>query len=1015
MRQSTQIHCAILLALCLLAAPAVRAVTAADQSFAIAKQLVTTGNTTQAITELKKFLAAYPADTRVRDAAFMLGRCYRQQQQLDQALAAFAQVIDKTTAPEFAGLRADAYFQMGDCYFQQGTFTQAARSYAACAKLAEGNADLSARSRYWLAQSLFKQGKSADALPEYRKVVDGAPTHQLAPWSLYSIGMISLDQSDYATAITALERLTTQYKDAIGGNEATYALALAYAGRARDGKDAVVQAADFSRATQLLSVVIDAEKTVPATRIDALISLAETYSDQHNDLQAAVTYTRALEGCDPTTAQAAQMRLQRGHAYYNAGRFTEAAADYTAVAGVKAAAELAPQAMYWLGNSWYQQGTINKEARGFTEAINAFRRFLTLAGAAHGQAPRATLLIALCYEELANRGDVTARTSAVAAFKEIQDKWPNAREASEIVPGITRQTTNMSVPELEKVALGLPNGSTAWNVNLKLAQAYYLAGRYKDAQSAAQKVLDGKATDDLPAKAAYLAAAALVRQDRDADAIPYYRQALAGARTNDLMLAAQRELTQACLDTKRFIEARDSARALVALPAPAKDLADKQRDMGERYILLGDACVGTQQYVEALDAYQHVVQNCPASPLAPDALMSCGWIAETRKDWTAAIAAYRGVVEKFPAFKLAPEAEMGIARAAEAIPDRAVAQAAYQEMLTKFPTHALAPDAAYRLGNALNDQKNYQQAIDAYSKVPATATLADQAAYAIAWAYRDMGKPEQANAQFLKLPELFPKSPLAGDSLYRVGDYWVEQQNNTEAIRAYTRALAFLGADNKLTPSATYKLGVCAFNAKDFATAATAFGKVPLNFPTSEFAGDSLFWKAQALENLGGDQFLAARESYLQYTAKLPAGTLAADAALGAGRTALAMKQYTTARGDLQKALALCAQLAESKDAPAVERAKNVQPEAQYTLAQAFFAEKAYPDAITNYAAVAANPLEPWYSRSILQMARCSALTGDLTAAERTLRLLVEKFPNSDAAQQAAQVAQEYKLKLKDE
>jgi TolA-binding protein len=169
---------------------------------------------------------------------------------------------------------------------------------------------------------------------------------------------------------------------------------------------------------------------------------------------------------------------------------------------------------------------------------------------------------------------------------------------------------------------------------------------------------------------------------------------------------------------------------------------------------------------------------------------------------------------------------------------------------------------------------------------------------------------------------------------------------------------------------------------------------------------DAIFWRAKALEEQSGNQLPPAREGYLQYVAKYPNGALILDAQLGAGRTALAAKQYTAARTDLQKALDMSGQLP-AKIPSLAERAKSVQPEAQYLLGLTAMEEKKYDDALRQLAAVSAYNMEPWYSRSLLQMARGSARNGDLPAASRALTILQQRLPESDAAKQAPALAKE--------
>ena len=210
-----------------------------------------------------------------------------------------------------------------------------------------------------------------------------------------------------------------------------------------------------------------------------------------------------------------------------------------------------------------------------------------------------------------------------------------------------------------------------------------------------------------------------------------------------------------------------------------------------------------------------------------------------------------------------------------------------------------------------------------------------------------------------------------------------------------------------LRPNAAFKLGVSAFNLGDFPRAAAAFSSVT----TGELAADALFWKGQALESQGGEQLLPARDAYLQYTVKAPAGGLALDALLGAGRVELLKKDYTAAKTHLQQALDQGTVLGE-KDPALAERAKSVQPEAQYLLGQAAFEQKHYDDALRLLAAVSLYNLEPWYSRSLLLMARAGAANNDPAAAVKTLQLLRKTFPDSDAAKEIPKVAAEYQLTM---
>jgi len=944
--------------------------TPADQAFIAARQLYRTANDEQAVVELKKFVAAYPKDARVYEATYMLGCSYQRLGQLPQAVATLTQVTVKAIGAEFTRLRADAHFQLGDCYLQQNDYEHAEQSFGNALKLVTDDADFIAQARYFRASCLYQLGRGKDALPIFQQVVDTTPDHPLAPWCLYSVGVVDLEAGDYAAAITALEGTLARYKDSEVAGDAKLQLAAAYLERARAAKDPAAVTADRSKAYPLLQAVVDDAKQGNDARMQAANLLARAYIETDDNDKAIDISTKVLARApNPSDPSALQLRLARADAYYNAKRFSEAAADYAAVSGDKNSPQPL-QSLYWLGNARYQLGLDKKDKTAFTAAIDSFTAFLKDDGAAKSpSAPRAALLIGMCYEELANLGDNAARLNAVNAFKTVSDRWPDSREATEAGARIAGQTAGMSVSELEKLAATLPPGEPLWNVMLQLGSEKYRAGQYDEAVGLAQKLLEKKTTPTIAAKAAYLKGLALLQSGHGKEAVPCFKQTIAG-EAGELALPARHGLVQAYLQAKQYAEAREAAQALVVLPNEAKTPEEQQKELANRLMLLAEACAGAGQLPDADVAYQRVLKECSASDRAPYALMGRAWVAEQRKDLAAA-------------------------------------DAIYADLITKFPKHELVAEANFRVGANLYTLKDYEKAIAALRLVPTTYALADEAAYKIAWAYRDWGKANEANAQFKAIIAQFPKSPFAGAGQFHLGEYAYDQGQYKEAQTLLQQALQMMTPDYELRPNASLKLGACQYEQADYAGAAATFGALADDDNAGDLAADALFWKAKSLEGQG--QGVPARDAYRQYVVKYPEGGLVLDAQLGAGRAALAAKKTADARADLQKTLDLCDKLADKKPVLA-ERAKSVGPEAQFLLGQAAMDEQKYDDALTQLALVSAYNMEPWYSRSLLQMARCSALAGNPDAAVKTLQLLKKTFPDSEAAKEIPKVAEEFKL-----
>lgn len=945
----------------------------ADKLFTTARQYFDKRAYTSAVTELDKFIKTYPKDSRIFQAKFMLGRSYQHQNKYEQAITLYRQVVTEATGAPNASVRAAAHYQIAECYWLTGQYDKAAVFFRNCLALSGKDNELSARAHYWLAESFYQLQRFSDAKQEYDSVSKSDPENELTPWAVYSIGMIELRQSSFDAAIAALEQVTTRYKDAPVASEATLMLGYAYSNRAQTQKDAKAKEADYRKATELFTGIAGNANAKPEARQSATLALADSYFLLKDYEKANDAFLKVLGMIgDPASPLAMTVQLRRGHALYDAGRYRDAAAVYAIAASGKDK-DLATQAQLWLGNSWYHVATKEKDQKAYIDAIGALTRYRTAAGDKAPDVPHATLLIAFCLEDLAAAGDTESATKALLAFQEIRTKWPVSREASHAQDGIARLTAAMPVDQLRKVVETLPEG-TAWSVDLSLARKEFRDGHYDQAFADAKKVLDTKPTGEVLAQTAYIIGACLQQTGHAADAVGYYQQAQDASPTGELAPFILRGLILAYMDQaeknpQKTVDARDAALALTKLPLGKEEMA-------QAFIYLGNAYTVNRQFPEAIDTYEKVA-----------------------KDYA-------------DAASVLPAAYMGMAGAAEAKKDTDEAIARYREVIRRFPDHEVAGQAFYHIGIKQAELKEYDEAIAAFKNVPAMHKLADRAAYFIAWTYYDQGKIDEANAQFISVADQFPNSPLAADSLYRVGEYWLEKKQYPDAMKFFNRAFQVV-QPGELAPVVAYKLGVSAFYAKNYPLAVIGFDKVTTEYSNHVFAAESMYLKANSLDLQ--DQAALAREAYLQYLEKYPKRELSLDAALGAGRASLAVKQYAQARADLTKAAQLYKELQKVPglltDPDKADRAKSVMAEVQFYLAQSYFEEINYAEAFKQYAAVQ-DDMEPWASRAMLQMAKCSGQLGNLQDARDVLQSLITRYPKSDAAQQAPQLAKDLGVEI---
>jgi len=957
-----------ILALLLLLLPAQAAATP-EEAFTAARQLLDAGNDQQASVAFKGFLKDFPNDGRALEANYLLGYCYENLKQYPQALTEFGKVIDKAGKPEQANWRADANFQIAECYAQQRDFAKAVLAYQACLKIdAPANKNV-VDAYYWMADSLLQLNREKEALDSFAKVLELDKAHPLASWSLAAIGAIKLRAGAFDNAIAALERLLNEYATTDPAKTARLSLGLAYAGRARASKDDAARAKDFAQAeTILLAAEKEAGDDATARR-QVTLALARVEADRNDFTKAETAYSRALTGLEPASEEALRIRLLRANCLYNAGRYADAAKEYESLSQQKPGGATLQDALYWLGNCRYELARAAKtDKAAFAAAVTVLQRYTGAAKADDQRAMRVTLLTALAQEALLGLGEATAREAAFDSYRQLLKKWPTSLEAAEATNGIGRLTIGMDEATMARLLATLPEGAGGASIALQYARAQFQAGKYQEAVVGAQKIVKSKPEGELLAQAQLLIGAAQLRLQHPDEAVAPYEAALVASKSDDVRRYARMGLTQAYLDLRQYTKAIECAQALLKLPVFATGKEPGEQEMAERWELLALALSGNAQYPEAMDAYGTLVEKSPSSPRVPYALLNRAWLAEQAKQ-----------------------------------PDKA--ENDYRNLIAKYPNHEVKEDAMLRLAALYQTRGSSQQVLDLLAAIPDTSPRSDQATYARAWAYRGLKQPERAFEQFARLVEKYPKSPLAPASLFRMGEYQVEKGQFTEAQANFTRASGLLPDADPLKPAAIYMTGACAFNAHDVPGALAAFDIVLTKFATSDYAAESLFWKGQALEAKGTASAKEARALYQQYATKYPKGRYLLDAQVGAGRAALLATELAAARADLQQAINGC----KMADLPTTltERAKNLLPEAYFFLGKTLAAQAQYDAALTAYAVIAGYNLEPWYSRSLLEMARCDLSNNDRPAAQKALRLLRQKFPQSEAAKEAETLARE--------
>ena len=237
---------------------------------------------------------------------------------------------------------------------------------------------------------------------------------------------------------------------------------------------------------------------------------------------------------------------------------------------------------------------------------------------------------------------------------------------------------------------------------------------------------------------------------------------------------------------------------------------------------------------------------------AAEAFDQIGW-------FDAAVQAYEQLKTDFPGSEYAERAEYGHIWAlyhAAKYPDAA---AAAQEFLKKKPDSPQAPGMKYLLGNCLQQQKRYDEAMAVYTQIRtdhAKSEFAPRAQYKIAWCLNLAGKLQEAKAEisaFLQAPD--PK--MVGDAAFLLGTIMVSLGDYENAYEEF-RLVSEKHADSDFGAESLYKGGECLAQLGRTGEAAKIFEQFAAKYPSHELteqamlrAGDAQFSSSAFAEAVG--------------------------------------------------------------------------------------------------------------------------------------------------------------------
>lgn len=431
-----------------------------------------------------------------------------------------------------------------------------------------------------------------------------------------------------------------------------------------------------------------------------------------------------------------------------------------------------------------------------------------------------------------------------------------------------------------------------------------------------------------------------------------FRQLIAQYPTSPLVDEATFNLGRVLLEESRTEEALAQFRTLAESPGPTKREPDALLEMGNIALLRDDLS-------EAERVFRTLRNGFPQTPAAENShLIVAAWHAD-KNDWARAEATYDRALSVLPRNLRRQRAVLGSANAKRKLGKSSEALSRYAAFLKAYPNSPFRAHALLGYGRAYADSKNYRNALDA----------------------------------FKKLQEKFPDAEVSIQAYGDIGAIWRVLGSHQKALSAYQTYQTRIQSPREKAAARLHIAQLC----EDLHWYDRATEHYRALIAGTPAAAEAQFGLAGVFEALG-QPALALREyrAYLKNHADSPHA-----------ETAETRIQLLTEFG-----------IETDRDSVWLELLANLPAlgnHAQFALGQTLYRQKHYTRAIAHLEAALSDTVAlSWSSEAIyllgdsyLKRARKATLENQSQDEWRdkglaTLKMIVEKFPDSDWADNAA-------------
>jgi len=731
------------------------------------------------------------------------------------------------------------------CYYLAGKY---ALARSGLENVAARNVPEAAEASQWIARSLLKEKKPADALavldaamarhaqspafpqlmlaridalydlPErraetvalYGEFAQKYPNEELASQARYMSALTALDLGDHASAKANSNTFLQQYPNDRLAPDVQFI-----------GAESRLLLREFSDAEQLYRTFL---KTSPAhpnapqakVRLGLALQLAEKHDDALKVLEAALNDLK-----DPT---------------------------------------LRSEALAITGRCFLAKQQLDKAAETFEMSLKTMPT--------RDQSEQTLLTLSDVYRRLNRPQDGAAR------LNQLKTDFPESMLAEEATfrlgeMAYLENDFNTAVTQYTTVVSKWPEGTFASHAQYGLSWSHFKKNEFQDSVKAVNELTQRYSKSELAGKGLYVQAMAEFQLGQFAAAAGTANEFLKTGPPQKDTLDTQYLIGLSLAGQEKFA---DAAKIYSGILQTDGKYADADKVLYE----LGWACFESGQKAESDAAFQRLANEYPESPLAVESLFRVAESFYEAGKYAEAADVYAKTRARTDAGDLGEKAAHKLAWSyfkADKFPEAADA---FSEQLKTYPSGSLAGDAQFLVGECLYKQMQWTPAMAQYAAVIA----ANNPTYQALATYRSgecAAALEQWDASFKfhrQVLDRFPDFDLLPEARYGAGWALQQQDKLNEAVTYYEKVTE--ETDTETAAKARFMIGESYFAQKNHKEATRHFLKAAFAYSHKEWSAMAWFEAARCFEVLRDvDQ---AKNCYQQMIEKFPEHSKVAEA-----------------------------------------------------------------------------------------------------------------------------------------